>query len=81
MRENPKKGESVKDFMSKNFKKKKGGVITYKKGGFTMPLNKKGNKIMKSMTDQYGPKKGKEVFYASLNKGKIKGVKKKTKRA
>jgi|TARA_R100000482_G_scaffold69483_1_gene26184 hypothetical protein len=46
-----------------------------------MPLNKKGNKIMKSMTDQYGPKKGKEVFYASLNKGKIKGVKKKTKRA
>ena len=46
-----------------------------------MPLNKKGNKIMKSMQDQYGPKKGKEVFYASLNKRKIKGVKKKTKRA
>ena len=46
-----------------------------------MPLNKKGNKIMKSMKGQYGPKKGKEVFYASLNKGKIKGVKKKTKRS
>jgi len=27
--------ESVRDFMSKNVKKKKGGMITYKKGGFT----------------------------------------------
>ena len=46
-----------------------------------MPLNEKGNKIMKSMKSQYGSKKGKEVFYASLNKGKIKGVKKKKKRS
>ena len=41
-----------------------------------MPLNKKGEKIMDAMTDQYGKKKGKQVFYASLNKGKIGGVKK-----
>lgn len=31
-------GESVKDFMSKNVKKKKGGVVTYKKGGFTYAI-------------------------------------------
>ena len=42
-----------------------------------MPLNKKGKKIMKSMKDQYGKKRGAQVFYASLNKKKIKGVKKK----
>ena len=41
-----------------------------------MPLNKRGKKIMKSMKEQYGSKKGENVFYASLNKGKIKGVKK-----
>ena len=41
-----------------------------------MPLNKKGKKIMKSMTDQYGKKRGEQVFYASLNKKKIKEVKK-----
>jgi hypothetical protein len=46
-----------------------------------MALNKKGKTIMSSMKRQYGPKKGKEVFYATLNKGKIKNVKKKTKRA
>lgn len=42
-----------------------------------MPLNKKGKKIMKAMEHEYGKKKGKEVFYASVNKGKVKGVKKK----
>ena len=42
-----------------------------------MPLNKKGKKIMKSMKEQYGKKRGEAVFYASKNKGKIKGVKKK----
>ena len=41
-----------------------------------MPLNKKGKKIMKSMKDQYGSSEGKKVFYASVNKGTIKGVKK-----
>ena len=39
--------------------------------------NKKGKKIMKSMKKQYGIKRGEQVFYASLNKKKIKGVKKK----
>ena len=39
-----------------------------------MPLTKKGNKIMGAMTKEYGAKKGKQVFYASRNKGKIKGV-------
>jgi hypothetical protein len=39
-----------------------------------MPLTKKGKKIMKSMKSQYGKKKGEQVFYASANKGKIKGV-------
>ena len=41
-----------------------------------MPMNKKGKKIMKSMKDQYGAKRGEQVFYASVNKGNIKGVKK-----
>lgn len=39
-----------------------------------MPLNKKGKKIMRSMQKQYGKKKGKQVFYASENKGNITGV-------
>lgn len=39
-----------------------------------MPLTKKGKKIMSSMKGQYGEKKGKQVFYASANKGVIKGV-------
>lgn len=42
-----------------------------------MPLNKKGKKIMMAMVSKYGPKKGKQVFYASENKGTIKGVAKK----
>ena len=42
-----------------------------------MPLNKKGKKIMSSMKERYGKKKGIEVFYASKNKGVIKGVEKK----
>ncbi len=32
-----------------------------------MPLTKSGKKVMKSMKGQYGAKKGKEVFYASIN--------------
>jgi hypothetical protein len=39
-----------------------------------MPLNAKGQKIMAAMKQQYGEKKGERVFYASRNKGKIKGV-------
>lgn len=38
------------------------------------PLTKKGKKIMKAMRKQYGAKKGKQVFYASANAKKIKGV-------
>lgn len=45
-----------------------------------MPLTSKGKKIMSSMKKEYGSEKGEEVFYASKNKGTIKGVegKKKT---
>ena len=35
-----------------------------------MPLTKSGKKVMRSMTKQYGKKKGKSVFYASINKKK-----------
>ena len=46
-----------------------------------MPLNKKGKKIMKSMKKQYGKKRGETVFYASKNKGVIKGIEKRKKGA
>ena len=42
-----------------------------------MPLTKKGKKIMSNMKKEYGSKKGESVFYASTNKGTIKGVHKK----
>ena len=32
-----------------------------------MPLTKSGSKVMASMKKQYGAKKAKEVFYASIN--------------
>jgi|TARA_R100000353_G_C6349405_1_gene152831 hypothetical protein len=35
---------------------------------------------MKSMKKQYGSKKGEAVFYASMNKGTIKGVEKKSRK-
>lgn len=43
-------------------------------------LTKKGKEIMSSMKKEYGAKKGKQVFYASENKGTIKGVHKGKKR-
>jgi hypothetical protein len=43
-----------------------------------MPLNTKGQKIKAKMKKTYGAKKGEQVFYASENKGTIKGVKKHT---
>lgn len=43
-----------------------------------MPLNTKGKKIMANMMQEYGNKKSKSVFYASENKGKIKGVTKRS---
>lgn len=42
-----------------------------------MPLTKKGEKIKAAMKKEYGAKKGEQVFYASQNKGKIKGTHKK----
>jgi hypothetical protein len=42
-----------------------------------MPLTEKGKKILKEMKKEYGEKKGKEVFYASQNKGTVKGTHKK----
>jgi len=39
-----------------------------------MPLTKKGKKILAAMIKEYGKKKGKQVFYASRNKGTISGV-------
>ena len=41
-----------------------------------MPLTKKGKKIKASMKKQYGKERGERVFYASVNKGKIKKAKK-----
>ena len=35
-----------------------------------MPLTDKGKKVLAAMKKQYGDKKGKQVFYASINKGK-----------
>lgn len=45
-----------------------------------MPLTKKGAKILAAMKKRYGPDKGERVFYASANKGTIKGVHKGKKR-
>lgn len=36
-----------------------------------MPLTKLGKRVKNTMQDRYGAEKGKEVFYASLNKGTI----------
>lgn len=35
-----------------------------------MPLSKSGKKVLGNMKKQYGSKKGKSVFYASMNKKK-----------
>ena len=43
------------------------------------PLTKKGEKIKAKMEKTYGKKKGKQVFFASQNKGTIKGTHKKRK--
>ena len=42
-----------------------------------MPLTTKGKKIMSSMKQTYGGKKGEQVFYATANAGKLSGVEKK----
>lgn len=45
-----------------------------------MPLTKKGQKIKKEMSKEYGEEKGEKVFYASQNKGTIRGTHKKGKK-
>ena len=35
-----------------------------------MPLTKSGKEVLGSMEKRYGENKGKQVFYASINKGK-----------
>lgn len=45
-----------------------------------MPLTEKGKKVKAAMTKEYGAKKGAQVFYATENKGKVKGLVKKGKK-
>ena len=44
-----------------------------------MPLTDKGKHILAAMKRQYGGKKAEQVFYASINKGKIEGAEHKKK--
>ena len=39
-----------------------------------MPLTSKGKKIKRAMEKEYGSERVERVFYASANKGTIKGV-------
>ena len=39
-----------------------------------MPQTQKGKEIMSAMEKEYGNKKGRAVYFASIVKGKIKGV-------
>lgn len=39
-----------------------------------MPMSKAGRKIKKNLEEQYGKKRGKQIFYAMENKGKIPGM-------
>jgi hypothetical protein len=65
--------------INSNFSRGNGiaGKVT---GGKAMPLTKKGKKIKRAMQEQYGKDKGEKVFYASQNKGNIKGTEKKQRR-
>lgn len=40
-----------------------------------MPLKKAGKKVIAKMKKEYGPEKGEQVFYASINKGTLKKAK------
>jgi len=42
-----------------------------------MPLTKKGKKIMGALQQEYGPKRGRSIFYAMKNAGEIKSVERK----
>ncbi|MGH8293239.1 MAG: hypothetical protein ACRESA_07180 [Gammaproteobacteria bacterium] len=39
-----------------------------------MPLTRKGRTILRQMQKEYGQEKGKAVFYAARNNGRITGV-------
>jgi len=39
-----------------------------------MPLTKKGKTVLTEMKRHFGKEKGEEVFYASINAGKVKGA-------
>lgn len=41
-----------------------------------MPLTAKGKTVLTAMQGQYGKKQGESVFYASINKGTVKGAEK-----
>lgn len=41
-----------------------------------MPLTKAGKKVLANMRKHYGKKKGEQVFYASINKGRIEAMEK-----
>lgn len=45
-----------------------------------MPLTTKGKKVKAAMQRQYGKTKGERVFYATENKGKVRGLTKKEKK-
>lgn len=46
-----------------------------------MPETRKGKKILSNMQTEYGKKLGKQIFYASINKGTIHGTGTNTERA
>jgi hypothetical protein len=48
-------------------------VLKVKHGRGIVPLTSKGSKIKSTMMGHYGRKKGKQVFYASENKGVLGG--------
>ena len=37
-----------------------------------MPLTAQGKRTLEDFTKRYGPKKGKSIFYAKINSGKLK---------
>lgn len=39
-----------------------------------MPLTEKGEAVKAAMEKEYGSEKGKQVFYATENKGSVKGL-------
>ena len=43
-----------------------------------MPLTPKGSELLDKFKQEYGPTKGREVFYAAKNKGTITGVEEKS---